>query len=80
MMHVAKRGGTEVRQSSGISYLLAAASHTHSASVVQDTYRDATPAWETAALLMKQREIFAACEAVGFNKYSSRTRLMLGTR
>ena len=39
-----------VRQSSGISYLLAAASHTHSAPVVQDAYRNGTPAWETAAL------------------------------
>ena len=39
-----------VRQSSGISYLLAVASHTHSAPVVQDTYRNGTPAWETAAL------------------------------
>jgi neutral ceramidase len=39
-----------VRQSSGISYLLAAASHTHSGPVVQDAYRNGTPAWETAAL------------------------------
>ena len=39
-----------VRQSSGITYLLAAASHTHSAPVVQDTYRNGIPAWEKADL------------------------------
>jgi hypothetical protein len=39
-----------VRQSSGISYLLAAASHTHSGPVVQDRYRDGIPAWEAAVL------------------------------
>ena len=39
-----------VRESSGISYVLAVASHTHSAPVVQDTYRNGTPAWETADL------------------------------
>ena len=38
------------RQSSGISYLLAAASHTHSGPVVQDHYRDDIPAWELAVL------------------------------
>ena len=39
-----------VRQSSGITYLLAAASHTHSGPVVQDTYRNGIPAWELAVL------------------------------
>ena len=38
------------KQSSGISCLLVAASHTHSAPVVRDEYRDAPPAWEQAAL------------------------------
>ncbi|MBV8811565.1 MAG: neutral/alkaline non-lysosomal ceramidase N-terminal domain-containing protein [Acidobacteriaceae bacterium] len=34
----------------GISCLLVAASHTHSGPVVQDEYRQGTPAWERAAL------------------------------
>lgn len=34
----------------GISCLLVAASHTHSGPVVQDEYRDGTPAWERKAL------------------------------
>lgn len=34
----------------GISCLLVAASHTHSSPVVQDVYRDGTPAWEKKAL------------------------------
>lgn len=34
----------------GISCLLVAASHTHSGPVVQDAYRDGTPAWERKAL------------------------------
>jgi hypothetical protein len=38
------------KRSSGISCLLVAASHTHSAPVVRDEYRDAPPAWERAAL------------------------------
>jgi hypothetical protein len=38
------------KQSSGISCLLVAASHTHSAPVIRDEYRDAPPAWEQAAL------------------------------
>lgn len=37
-------------RSSGISCLLVAASHTHSAPVIRDEYRDAPPAWERAAL------------------------------
>jgi neutral ceramidase len=38
------------KRSSGIACLLVAASHTHSAPVVRDEYRDAPPAWEQAAL------------------------------
>src|SRR5580692_5346303 len=38
------------KRSSGISCLLVAASHTHSAPVVRDEYRDAPPAWVQAAL------------------------------
>jgi neutral ceramidase len=38
------------KNSSGISCLLVAASHTHSAPVIRDEYRDAPPAWEQAAL------------------------------
>ena len=38
------------RQSSGIECLLVAASHTHSAPVVRDEYRDAPPVWEQGAL------------------------------
>lgn len=34
----------------GISCLLVAASHTHSAPLVQDEYRDGTPVWERTAL------------------------------
>jgi neutral ceramidase len=37
-------------RSSAISCLLVAASHTHSAPVIRDEYRDAPPAWEQAAL------------------------------
>jgi neutral ceramidase len=38
------------KRSSGISCLLVAASHTHSAPVIRDEYRDSPPAWEQAAL------------------------------
>ena len=38
------------KRSSGIALLLAAASHTHSAPVVDDEYKNGTPAWERAAL------------------------------
>jgi hypothetical protein len=40
----------ESARRSGISCLLAAASHTHSAPVIQDDYKDGPPAWERAAL------------------------------
>jgi neutral ceramidase len=38
------------KRSSGISCLLVSASHTHSAPVIRDEYRDAPPAWEQSAL------------------------------
>lgn len=38
------------KRSSGISCLLVAASHTHSAPIVQDEYKNGPPAWERAAL------------------------------
>jgi hypothetical protein len=38
------------KRTSGIDCLLVAASHTHSAPVVRDEYREAPPAWEQAAL------------------------------
>jgi len=39
-----------VKKESGISCLLVAASHTHSAPVIKDEYRDGPPGWENAAL------------------------------
>src|SRR5262249_43004915 len=39
------------KQSNGISWLLVAASHTHSAPIVQDEYKNGPPAWEQAALV-----------------------------
>ena len=45
-----KRLREAVQRSGGISCLLVAASHTHSAPVVKDEYREAPPAWEQAAL------------------------------
>ncbi len=50
------------KRSSGISCLLLAASHTHSAPVIRDEYRDAPPAWERAAL---DKIEHAIAEAVG---------------
>ena len=50
------------KRSSGISCLLVAASHTHSAPVIRDEYRGAPPAWEQAALEKIGRAI---AEAVG---------------
>ena len=40
----------EAKRTSAIDCLLVAASHTHSAPVVKDEYRNAPPAWEQAAL------------------------------
>src|SRR5437660_596973 len=40
----------ESARRSGISCLLTAASHTHSAPVIQDEYKGGPPAWERAAL------------------------------
>ncbi len=38
------------KKTAGISYVLVAASHTHSGPVVEDYYPDGAPAWETAAV------------------------------
>ena len=38
------------RRTSGISCLLIAASHTHSAPIIRDEYKDGPPAWERSAL------------------------------
>lgn len=40
----------DAKQSSGISYVLITAIHTHSGPVVEDRYESGTPAWETAAI------------------------------
>ena len=52
------------RRSSGIACLLVAASHTHSAPVIRDEYRDAPPAWEQAALDKIGRAIAEAAGAL----------------
>jgi neutral ceramidase len=52
------------KQSSGISCLLVAASHTHSAPVVKDEYRAAPPAWEQAALDRIGRAIAEAAKGL----------------
>jgi hypothetical protein len=52
------------KQSSGIACLLVAASHTHSAPVIRDEYRDAPPAWEQAALDKIGRAIAEAAGAL----------------
>jgi hypothetical protein len=45
------------KRSSGISWLLVTASHTHSAPVIMDEYKDGPPAWERAALEKIERAI-----------------------
>lgn len=50
----------EAARSSGIACLLVAASHTHSAPVVQDAYKGATPVWEQTALAKISRAIAEA--------------------
>ncbi len=52
------------QRSSGISCLLVAASHTHSAPVIRDEYRGAPPAWEQAALDKIGRAIAEAAGAL----------------
>src|SRR5450755_3548104 len=52
------------KRSSGISCLLVAASHTHSAPVIRDEYRDAPPAWEQAALEKIGKAITEAAKAL----------------
>jgi len=52
----------EVRKSSNISYLLVAASHTHSGPVVADEYPgNHAPDWETAAIVTIAKAIDTAC-------------------
>lgn len=46
-----------VRKSSGISYVLLMASHTHAGPVVQDVYSEGRPGWETAAIAKIERAI-----------------------
>ena len=45
------------RRTSGISCLLIAASHTHSAPIIADEYKKGTPAWERTALERIERAI-----------------------
>jgi hypothetical protein len=52
------------KRSSGIACLLVVASHTHSAPVIRDEYRDAPPAWERAALDKIGRAIAEAAAAL----------------
>jgi neutral ceramidase len=52
------------KQSGGISCLLVAASHTHSAPVVRDEYRDTPPPWEQAALDRIGRAIKEAADGL----------------
>ncbi len=52
------------KQSSGIDCLLVAASHTHSAPVIKDEYRESPPAWEQAALDKIGRAIADAANAL----------------
>ena len=40
----------DAAKSSGISYVLVVASHTHSAPVISDTYESGTPPWESEAI------------------------------
>lgn len=50
------------KKTSGISYALVAATHTHSGPVIQDEYpANAVPAWETAALEKIAKAIEEAC-------------------
>ncbi len=52
------------KQSSGILYLLVTASHTHSAPVIQDEYKDGPPAWERSALEKIERAIQEATNSL----------------
>jgi neutral ceramidase len=52
------------KNSSGISCLLVAASHTHSAPVVEDEYKNGPPAWERSALEKIERAIQEAAQGV----------------
>ncbi len=52
------------KRSSGISCLLVAASHTHSAPVVEDEYKNGPPAWERTALVKIGRAIQEAVQGM----------------
>ena len=52
------------KQSSGIDCLLVAASHTHSAPVIRDEYRNAPPAWEQSALQKIEQAIRDAARSL----------------
>ncbi|HLY17522.1 MAG TPA: neutral/alkaline non-lysosomal ceramidase N-terminal domain-containing protein [Bryobacteraceae bacterium] len=52
------------KQSSGITCLLVAASHTHAAPVIRDEYKDSPPAWERAALEKIRKAIAQAAGAL----------------
>ena len=52
------------KRSSGISCLLVAASHTHSAPVIRDEYKDGPPAWERTALEKIERAIEQAAKSL----------------
>jgi hypothetical protein len=56
------------RRTSGITCLLVAASHTHSAPVIRDEYKDGPPAWERAAL----SKIESAIEQAGSHLVDAR--------
>lgn len=55
-----KRLQAAAKRSSGISCLLATASHTHSAPIIRDEYSGSPPAWEQAALDKIERAIAEA--------------------
>ena len=55
---------TSAKQSSRISCLLVAASHTHSAPVIADEYKSGPPAWEKAALEKIERAIQNAAQGM----------------
>ena len=52
----------EANRSSGVSYVLIAAIHTHSGPVIEDVYPDGTPDWENAAVTKIGQAIHEAAE------------------
>lgn len=61
------------QRSSRIGCLLVAASHTHSAPVIRDEYRDSPPAWEQAALEKIERAIAEAADGLQEARIGVRT-------